>query len=300
MTEARHGNADPQPGIAAIPVFLINLDRDQDRLRYMQYQLAVAGLRFTRVPAVLGAEVPEDLQPYFWDTGTGRISPLKPGEIGCYASHLVILQEVASGTLGPAVLVLEDDLQFAPDFAQALASLLSNLPKTWDIIRLSNPPKRAYVPVLDLGLGRELVRYSKIPNNTGAYLISPSGAKRFLQPSLRLRAIDEEMRRPWSTGLDTYGVVPPFIVSNIFDSSIDMMEDRGLMHRPKAPKVFTGRTEGLPGGIKRARHNIAVLGFKSWRACLMRNATSRLRKLRKVKGSAHADFAGLRVSRDNT
>ena len=149
------------------------------------------------------------------------------------------------------------------------------VPPGWDIIRLSNPPKRAFLPMARLPGCCELVVYSRIPNNTGAYLMSRTGAQKFLGFSgLRHRAVDEDMRRPCNCALVTYGIVQPPIRSNIFDSGIDAMGDRNLSTRRKLPKLFTGRTEGPVGGVRRLAWGIRALGMKSFMRCMWRNLVS--------------------------
>ena len=278
-----------------LPVFLINLARDQDRLAHMTAQLAAAGLAFERVPAIEGTALPGRLADYLLTASGAVASKLKRGEVGCYGSHLVIHDRIVAEKLGPAILVLEDDLRIGTDLAGLLATLVERLPADWDIVRLSNLPKAAFVPVAGMDGRYELVRYSKIPNNTGAYLINPRGAAKFLaKPKPRIHAIDEDLRRPWDFGLKTYGVMPPPIVSNIFDSTIDRMDDRGLQRRLKIPKLLTGRTEGLGGGVRRAAYNIADLGLGMWVRCLMRNYGRAL--VGKVKGKErNADRSVFRV-----
>ena len=281
--------------MAPLPIFLINLERDKDRLAHMTAQLAAAGLPFERIPAILGTALPGPLADYLL-TGTGEIaSKLKQGEVGCYASHLVVHDRIKDEAPDLAVLVLEDDLRFGSDLASVLGEILGQLPADWDIVRLSNPPKSAYVPIAGMEGPYELVRYSKIPNNTGAYLINPRGAAKFLAGQRpRTRAIDEDLRRPWDFGLKTYGVMPPPIVSNIFESTIDRMEDRGLRRRLKPPKLLTGRTEGLAGGLRRARYNIADLGPGLWLRCLLRNYSRAVVARLKGKGK-NADRTVFRV-----
>lgn len=259
----------------AIPVFLVNLDRDADRLAHMSAEFARVGLGFERVPAVLGTALPDRLAGHLLAPDGAIASDLKRGEVGCYGSHLVIHERIGREGLGPAVLVVEDDCRLPDDLVPLLDALVATLPEGWDIVRLSNPAKRAVVPLAPLPGGRSLVRYSKIPNNTGAYLISPKGAAKFLAaPVPRRRAVDEDLRRPWEFGLDTWGVEPAPIVSNIFDSSIEAMESRGLS-APRPPKVLTGRTEGPLAGLGRAAYNIGVLGFGAWLRALLVNAVGR-------------------------
>lgn len=280
---------------APIPTFVINLDGDADRLTHMAGLLDAARLPFERVPAVFGTALPPHLAPWLLNADGSIASGLKCGEVGCYGSHLVIHDRILREGLGPALLVLEDDLAFGHELATKLSRLIEELPVEWDIVRLSNPPKRAFLPVSSLGGGHELVRYSKIPNNTGAYLISPRGAAKFLAMARpRQRAVDEDMRRPWDCGLDTYGVVPPLIVSNIFDSRIDAMEDRGLAKGWKRPKLLTGRTEGLSGGLRRMHWNISQLGLGGWLACLWRNLRLALIRGGKID-RARPDYSRFRI-----
>ncbi len=269
------------------PAFVINLDRDVSRWEHMQAEAAKIGLGVERFAAVDGRRLPAEFEAPLGTAETRR--KLKPGEIGCYASHLALMRLLAYGGIGDALLVLEDDLLLSDDLTDLLDDLGDVLPPEWDIVRLSNPPKRAYLPLGRLG-GRELVKYSKIPNNTGAYLISRHGARKFLAATgPRIRAVDEDLRRPWIFGLDTYGIVPAPVTSNIFDSSIDAMEDRGL--RP-APVKFAMPKENLAGVIKRLVYNITDLGGLGWLRCAAVNAT---RHLRRRKGPKH-DARTLRVS----
>lgn len=277
-----------------VPVFLINLDRDEARLAHMSDELGAAGLAFERVPAVQGSAAPGGVAEYFLDTSGAIASSLKRGEVGCYASHLMIHERILRERLGP-VLVLEDDLRLPADFGSLLASLLATLPADWEIVRLSNAPKSAYVPLAALGAGRELVRYSKIPNNTGAYLINERGAARFLAgPRPRRRAVDEDLRRPWDFGPTSYGVVPPPVISNIFDSTIDSLEERNLRVRRRTPKILTGRTEGPLGALRRAGYNMRVLGMGPWLRCLVNNLGRAIGRRRRKRGD-HSDFSALRV-----
>lgn len=267
--------------------FVINLDRDRDRWTHMLAEAAKAGLEIERFAAVDGRHLPAAFEPWLGAEETRR--KLKPGEIGCYASHLALMKRIADGAAGDAVLILEDDLILPADLVALLDAIEAHLPAGWDIVRLSNPPKRAFVPIA-AAAGRELVRYSKIPNNTGAYLISRDGARKFLSAAgARIRAIDEDLRRPWIFGMDTYGVVPAPIKSNIFDSSIDALGDRGLGRRRFK---FAMPKESLAGTLARLRYNLLQLGFADWRRCAVLNL---VRAVRRGRADRH-DPQSLRVA----
>lgn len=206
---------------------LINLDRDPDRHAHMAAEFARVGLPYERIPAVLGLAMPAWVKPYFLDASGNIASGLKAGEVGCYASHLMVAKHLIDCGRAYA-LICEDDLTLPDDLVPLLEATLTRLPAGWDILRLSNPPKAAYRVIADLPGGRNLVIYSRVPNNTGCHLLSRSGAEKLLAPGLRSLQIDEHLRRPWRLGMETYGIAPAPVISNIFDSTIDAISDRGL------------------------------------------------------------------------
>lgn len=218
----------------ALSTFIINMDRDTERLHNVSRQFERAGLRFTREPAVDGTAVPNDLRPYFFDTCK---TSLKPGEIGCYASHLSIMRRIVEHATAPVVLICEDDIEIPSDFATIVDEVLEKVLSGWDIIRLSSRPKRAVVPVVTLTGGRSISLYSKGPVGTGAYLINRSGARKFLLPEVRTRAIDNDMKRGWHFGHKMYGVVPPPAVQ--------------VPGRTSTIRAMGGRRKGV-GGLRRA------------------------------------------------
>lgn len=257
-------------------IYLVNLDRDHDRRTYMADQLDARGLEFERVSATLGLAMPDDIKPYFLKKdGRSIDSAMNAGEVGCYSTHLRICQKLIAQDEADYAFVMEDDLEFHPNFMQLLSSL-DDLPEDWDIIRLSNPSKSAFITEKDLGKAGQLVRYWRVPNNTGCYLISKRGAKTFLQYQLvRKRAVDEDLRRPWEHGLKTYGILPPPVTSNIFDSSLEQVGgDRSLPGR----KRFTDAPENP---VREWTYRVREFGLLG---CLTAIITTRLfkKKIRKA------------------
>lgn len=238
----------------SFPVYLINLRRDQGRLARMTAELSRLGLEFERIDAVHGLDMPEWLKPYFLNAEGQVASGLLPGEVGCYASHLLASAIVAHR--GVPALVLEDDLQIPDDFPGLLRSF-SSLPDGWDIVRLSNPHKRACFRVAELPGRYSLVKFSRVPPSTGAYLLSPSGARKFLGwKRLRSLPVDQDLRRTWDCKLATYGVYPQPIIPDIGASTIDAMHVRP---RKKLRKMF-----GLEDHLARTVHEIRWIGPAAW------------------------------------
>ena len=192
---------------------VINLDRDPERLVWMTEQLDALGMPFTRQRGILGTEANSHFPGLF------KNSPLKLGEIGCWASHLEIARTFAANPTAAPLLVLEDDVLLPPDLPALLSELVAALPEEWDIVRLSNAPKRRVHPVAALPGGRELVRYTRISTSTGASLLSARGAAKFGLFKPHLFAIDAHLARPWTVGLVTYGITPAPVTRDCLGAS---------------------------------------------------------------------------------
>jgi glycosyl transferase family 25 len=253
--------------------FVITLDAGSDRFLRVRQRLERAGLGFESVPGLLADALPEDLRRYFISaTETADVS-LKRGEIGCHAAHIALSRHIVERDIKIA-LVLEDDADFGDDFGVILRSILAQAPPSWDIIRLSSPPKRAYVPLADVDQDHRLVRYSKIPNVTTGYLLSLAGARKLIRPGIRRQAVDEYLRRPWLHDLDTYGVVPAPVRQSGAASTIDAIQPRD---RRQSRWHAIGRAD-LSNLQARCSIGIAALGWRNWVACLTINVADRILK----------------------
>lgn len=112
--------------------FLINLDRNADRLADVSQRLAERGISFERFPAVDGrALTPEERRRVYAPVRTALVRGwgLLPGELGCALSHLGICKKMLADGLDFAC-VLEDDAFPEPGFAVALEELERKLDAT--------------------------------------------------------------------------------------------------------------------------------------------------------------------------
>ncbi len=275
------------------PIHVLNLEKDVDRLALTGGGLAAIGLTFTRFNAYLGTAIPDRWKKEYYDNDGDRVSPLKDGEIGCYTSHLGALAQVLESD-SDTIVVMEDDLTFHPRIVSVLDDL-SKLPEDWDILRLSNPPKSAYVPVATIGDGFELVKYSRIPNTAGGYVANRRFAEAFIaHRGIRHIMIDEEMRRPWRRGFVTYGVVPPPVTVNVLEqSSIDLQGDRQY----RSGLRLSANTTLDPGEwIRRIRFNRRHLTPRLWWRCLARNIAVHLKRRLTGKRPPAGEYSHLRVA----
>jgi GR25 family glycosyltransferase involved in LPS biosynthesis len=114
-TKPSHTPAKPTPiaSPASWDGYFINLARDEKRRRHMEGQFAELGIqgRYQRFEAVDGSRLE-------------RSSPLTPGEVGVYRSHLDVLEQAASD--GRPVHILEDDTGLCDLTAPAIDAAAQN------------------------------------------------------------------------------------------------------------------------------------------------------------------------------
>lgn len=108
-------------------VYVINLDRDTERLQNMTEQLKKLNIEFTRFPAVLGAQV--KTSHHLTDI---CLKYCTDGIKGCALSHKTIWEDMLANNY-KHVLVLEDDAVFADDFEHMFKTGWDQVPKDFDI-----------------------------------------------------------------------------------------------------------------------------------------------------------------------
>lgn len=110
-------------------VFLVNLDRDTDRLASVDRQLKRLGVAYERVPAVYGKDLPADsikahCNAFRWWCAIGR--PPSLGEIGCALSHFKIYERMLAEGISAAC-IIEDDIALSSSFASGLEKVADEI-----------------------------------------------------------------------------------------------------------------------------------------------------------------------------
>jgi glycosyl transferase family 25 len=269
--------------------FYINRDCEEGRRAFIEFYLREAGIDAERIVAVEGLDVPGSLVQFFFDDDT-QCSRLSPAEVGCYASHFMAARIVVERGLEHA-LILEDDAEFSPNLAQSLKGILAQLPADWDLVHLYGNEPFATKPVACLEQSRTLVRYSRVPRGTVAYLISRSGAEKFLAPSKRFWPVDTDRRQPWRFGLQVYGVAPALVDhSGRFPSTIAKGAkcERSRLRRGlplPSRHCWTGNPLHTPQGLY---FNLKTLGPLWWARCWLRNTRLRAVRMLGRRARGHA------------
>lgn len=136
---------------------------------------------------------------------------LGPGEIGCFLSHRRVWQKMIDESI-PRLLVVEDDVEFLPNFGQALADAVSHAPDS------------SYVQfqVRDVRVSRDgsvstddpkLVRPRVVPLRTSAQLVTLGAAQRLLEFTQRFdRPVDAAIQMAWMHGANVLVSQPRSVI----------------------------------------------------------------------------------------
>ena len=195
-----------------LATFVINLDRATQRMEETARQLNDAGLPFTRLPAVDGADLPPETGAQAM-THLGR--EMMAGELGCYQSHLNAAEAflASDAELG---LVLEDDVALTSKSVPMLQAMITAKDRfaIWDVMNLARPAKRwrsAVRPAVWGGPG-QLCHAHQFPLTTTAILWSRGGAQMFLTQHRSMRFPVDVQLQDWvaETGRGLAFEGPPF------------------------------------------------------------------------------------------
>jgi glycosyl transferase family 25 len=204
-------------------ILVINLAEQADRRASAAGALEACGLRHRFVTAFDGRCGPAP--PAYARAERLRLvgKDLTPGEIGCYLSHLRVMELMLDEELDWAV-IAEDDLVAAPDLGGVVAAL-GAIHDRLQIVKLEcseNRPRR-FRTIAPLTSSRALVRMSNVTHGAAGYFITRPAAERFLRYSRRFfRPVDVALARSWETGVDVLAVHPwPIVQDKTLASSME-------------------------------------------------------------------------------
>lgn len=155
------------------PVFLINLDRQSQRLRFMSEQLQRIGVSFERIAAVDGHDAT--------NISAASYAPLTPSEVGCFESHIRFWKALVERQ-APGGYVLEDDMVVASDLTEI--RFPEEVLAQADIIKIDQSlPRESFYGTerIVVSDNRYVVRLLGTEMSTGCYFVTRHGAERLLR-----------------------------------------------------------------------------------------------------------------------
>lgn len=174
-------------------VYVINMDKDTEKMRVMEKTLAGLNVTFTRFPAINGGDISKKDKREMALPICSDILCTK-GMLGCGMSHMTLWKQIVKNNIGSA-LILEDDVVFTSNAIDVLEKAMQQLPKDWDLV---------YLGILNTGFTMIdcKKKYSKnlcIPayaGGTHAYALSNKGCRKLLQRIKKVSwHIDQVMSR---------------------------------------------------------------------------------------------------------
>jgi glycosyl transferase family 25 len=206
-------------------IVVINLDAHAERWRETHAAFAALGLDVRRLPAVCGDRLASDELAGLADPALNRRQhhkPLRPGEIGCYASHMAAWRQLLKSRAA-LMAVFEDDVELSPELPGVLQALEAAAPQ-WDVVKLFGRQHESARERRGLLADADLISYRRVPSHTCAYVISRRGAHKLLASRQPFgRPVDIDMRHWWENGLTVLGVQPYPVraAARSLDSTID-------------------------------------------------------------------------------
>lgn len=226
------------------PVYVINLDRDLERMASLAGYLGQLGLAYTRIPAVLGKTIPdwEQLVDAKLYGDRNRLPLPRAGEVGCYLSHLKAMEAFLQ-TAEPWCVILEDDVEVRPECVDVLRALGQR--DDWDFVKLfcfhSGMPVRKRA----LTASHHLVVHLTRTTSSAAYALNRRAAETLLKSMRPIsEQVDHALERPWETGLRVRGVRPlPVVLAPVAATTTIGYADRGDRSLPwwRALHLFRSR-----------------------------------------------------------
>lgn len=205
------------------PIYLINLDESADRLAACDKLLEQHGLKYERVPGVLGKVLSDVEIDKVYDPALNKkeyYRTLSKGEIGCYLSHRECWKKIANSDQ-PFGIVLEDDINITGDVAKAV-ELIESVEFEFDLVKLApyNRKTRKVVYSHKLDNEFELVIHNKPMSGCAATIYSKEGARKLLTATEKFyRPVDVDIQHFWEKNIHVWSLAPYVFQQNLDSES---------------------------------------------------------------------------------
>ena len=221
-------------------VFLINLDKNPERLAAADAQLRRVGVVYERFPAVYGKVLSaEECSKVYDDRWARRLTgyALQPGEIGCALSHIRIYERMVREST-PYALILEDEAYPTPMLPQILEALASQFFPSEPMVLLlgeggsaSKRGSRRQIP----GTLYSMVELRRACR-THAYVVTLAAARRLARFLLPVVGPADWWGRMCAYGVVRLYAVDPIVVALNCAGGVSMVDE--LWGKPLSKRSF--------------------------------------------------------------
>jgi len=190
--------------------FVVNLATATQRREAMQALLAQHQITATWLDAVDGRLIPEAELAQHFDAERAELEygPMSRGEIGTSLSHVKIYRQMVEQNIQYAV-VLEDDVELAPDFCSVLSQLPSTVSSAEPAMVQLTYVERAYTNSAQALGERRLVRPHGGVWLTSGYFITLAAAQNLLNAHYPVWTVADHWRNFEAKGLVTLYALTP-------------------------------------------------------------------------------------------
>lgn len=208
-----------------LKTFVINLDRREDRwVDFTKNAKGIEFLNYHRYSAIDGCQLIST--PQLHRIFDGNDYNMRSGMVGCAMSHIKLYVELLNSD-DDAYCILEDDLEFAPDFREKFTHMYNKVRLfDWDIVYLGHHLFKDHITADSYDKTKMpkiekwscQMSFSRSMGGTGGYVISKKGAQRmldFINTTGMTNGIDTVQQKAADL-LNIFYITPHLIYSECF------------------------------------------------------------------------------------
>lgn len=208
-----------------VKTFVVNLDRRPDRWEKFSKQEEPKFLRYSRFSAVDGTKLKKTAQlQQIFDNNDYN---MRKGMVGCAMSHVQLYIQLLKDDGADVYCILEDDIDFVPDFEDKLSFCAHELNKTeWDLFYLGHHLWKRFIDneVYSKTLWPKIEQFDRSESlrrsvgGTVGYMINKKGAENllnFINRTGMTNGIDTVQQKS-ADELNVYYAYPHLIYSECF------------------------------------------------------------------------------------
>lgn len=181
-----------------ITYILIHCDEHEERLsnieklqKILNKKITVFKGYYTKRNSILKEDIINFLRSHDKSLEMKELSFWKPGEIGCYLSHHIIIKNIMNSYLNDYTVIFEDDVVFKDTLHNDIETIINNLNELhveWDVIYLGNITDNHKEKIID---NVYTIDENNVCTGTHALLINNKNAEKIYKSNCNIiHAID--------------------------------------------------------------------------------------------------------------